>query len=49
VAAELHIYAGIGHGFGVRKSNPAPVSGWTLLSLDWMNEQGLLKKQSSGL
>jgi acetyl esterase/lipase len=43
VSAELHIYAGIGHGFGVRKSNPAPVSGWTLLFLDWMNAQGLLK------
>jgi acetyl esterase/lipase len=43
VSAELHIYAGIGHGFGVRKTNPAPVSGWTLLFLDWMNAQGLLK------
>jgi acetyl esterase/lipase len=45
VSAELHIYAGVGHGFGVRKTNPAPVSGWTLLFLDWMNAQGLLKHQ----
>ena len=43
VSAELHIYAGVGHGFGVRKSNPAPLSGWTQLFLDWMNGQGLLK------
>jgi acetyl esterase/lipase len=43
VSTELHIYAGIGHGFGVRKTNPAPVSGWTSLLLDWMSAQGLLK------
>jgi dienelactone hydrolase len=43
VSAELHIYAGVGHGFGVRKTNPAPVSGWTELFLEWMNAQGLLK------
>ena len=43
VSAELHIYAGVGHGFGVRKTNPAPVSGWTTLFLEWMNAQGLLK------
>jgi acetyl esterase/lipase len=45
IPAELHIYAGIGHGFGVRNSNPAPVSGWTTLFRDWMNSQGLLKHQ----
>jgi dienelactone hydrolase len=43
VSAELHIYAGIGHGFGVRTTNPAPVSGWTLLFLEWLNGQGFLK------
>jgi acetyl esterase/lipase len=43
VSAELHIYAGVGHGFGVRKTNPAPVSGWTSLFLEWMNARGLLK------
>jgi endo-1,4-beta-xylanase len=43
VPAELHIYAGVGHGFGVRKTNPAPVLGWTSLFLEWMNAQGLLK------
>ena len=29
-----------GHGFGVRKTNPAPVSGWTSLFLEWMNAPG---------
>ncbi len=42
VAAELHVYAGVGHGFGVRSSNPAPVSGWTTLFLQWMERQGFL-------
>jgi len=45
VSTELHIYAGIGHGFGVRKTNPAPVSGWTSLFLEWLNAEGLLKHQ----
>jgi acetyl esterase/lipase len=43
VSTELHIYAGVGHGFGIRKANPAPVSGWTELFLEWLNAQGLLK------
>jgi acetyl esterase/lipase len=43
VSAELHVYAGVGHGFGMRKSNPAAVSGWTSLFLEWMGAQGLLK------
>jgi endo-1,4-beta-xylanase len=44
VSAELHVYAGVGHGFGVRKTNPAPVSGWTALFLEWLHAQGLLKR-----
>jgi acetyl esterase/lipase len=44
VPAELHVYAGVGHGFGVRKTNPVPVSGWTMLFLEWMNAQGLLER-----
>lgn len=43
VSAELHIYAGVGHGFGVRKSNSAEVSGWTSLFLEWLDKRGLLK------
>ena len=36
VSAELHVYAGVGHGFGVRDSNGPAVSGWTQLFLDWL-------------
>jgi dienelactone hydrolase len=43
VSTELHIYAGVGHGFGIRKTNPAPVSGWPTLFLEWLNAQGMLK------
>ena len=43
VPVELHIYAGVGHGFGVRKSNPEPVAGWISLFLDWLGAEGLLK------
>ena len=43
VSAELHIYAGIGHGFGIRHSNTKPVADWPQLFLEWMSGQGLLK------
>jgi acetyl esterase/lipase len=45
VSAELHIYAGIGHGFGIRKTNPQPVADWPNLFLAWMHGQGLIKTQ----
>ncbi|WP_158820686.1 alpha/beta hydrolase [Granulicella sp. S156] len=43
VSAELHIYAGMGHGFGIRDSNTKPVADWPELFLEWMRGQGLLK------
>jgi acetyl esterase/lipase len=42
VSAELHIYAGVAHDFGVRKSN-RPCSAWTQTCADWMRHQGFLK------
>ena len=44
VSAELHVYAHTGHGFGVRASNPPPVSGWIQNFFDWMGAQGMLKR-----
>lgn len=41
VAAELHLYAQGGHGFGVRKSN-LPVSTWPDRCVAWLQSQGLL-------
>jgi acetyl esterase/lipase len=46
VPAELHIYAGIGHGFGVRKSNREPVASWIALFLQWLDAQDLLKRKA---
>jgi len=37
VPAELHIYAGVGHGFGIRASNTGPVGQWPQRFLDWLN------------
>ena len=42
VSAELHIYAGVAHDFGVRKSN-RPCSAWTQTCAEWMRHQGFLK------
>jgi endo-1,4-beta-xylanase len=42
VPAELHIFSGIGHGFGIRPANPPDVREWPALFLAWMSRQGLL-------
>jgi acetyl esterase/lipase len=36
--AELHIFEGAGHGFGVRLSNPMPVAAWPQRFLDWLEQ-----------
>jgi acetyl esterase/lipase len=43
VPVELHIFAGIGHGFGLRPSNTGPVSKWPDRFLEWMGQEGFLK------
>jgi acetyl esterase/lipase len=45
VPAELHIYAGVGHGFGLRASNTGPVSKWIDRFYEWLGEDCFLKKQ----
>jgi acetyl esterase/lipase len=42
VSAELHVYAGSTHDFGVRH-NDSPCSAWTQSCADWMRHQGFLK------
>ncbi|MGH8248935.1 MAG: alpha/beta hydrolase, partial [Gammaproteobacteria bacterium] len=44
VPAELHIYAGAGHGFGLRASNRAPVGGWPERFREWLADRGFLGK-----
>ncbi len=41
VAAELHVYAQGGHGFGVRRSS-LPCSTWTDRCAAWLQNQGML-------
>jgi endo-1,4-beta-xylanase len=43
VPTELHMLAGVGHGFGVRPVNPPHVAIWTTLFHDWLDASGMLK------
>ena len=36
VPTQLHIYEGIGHGFGMRRENTGPVAAWPQRFLDWL-------------
>jgi acetyl esterase/lipase len=45
VPAELHVYAGAAHDFGVRQSDQ-PCSTWTRSCVDWMRKQGFLKARA---
>jgi endo-1,4-beta-xylanase len=44
VPAELHVYSGVGHGFGLRASNTGPVAHWLDRVHEWLDGRGLLKK-----
>jgi endo-1,4-beta-xylanase len=45
VSAELHVYANVGHGFGVRESKTRrPVDGWLQRFEEFLSVQGMLKK-----
>ena len=36
IPAELHLYARVGHGFGLRASNTGPVAAWPRQFVDWL-------------
>lgn len=44
VPAELHIYSGIGHGFGMRDRNTGPAAAWPERLLEWMGDSRFLKQ-----
>lgn len=44
VPAELHIYAGVGHGFGLRPSPEGAVADWPRQVRFWLQEVGYLKQ-----
>jgi endo-1,4-beta-xylanase len=39
VPAELHLYAGAGHGFGVRDSNRGPAAAWIVRFQEWLADR----------
>ena len=43
VSAELHEYAGVGHGFGLRLSQHGAVADWPQVFVEWMDGRGLLR------
>ncbi len=44
VPAELHIYSGVGHGFGLRERNHGAFASWPDRLLDWLGASGFLGK-----
>jgi acetyl esterase/lipase len=44
VPVELHIYSGVGHGFGLRPSNTGAVADWPNLFDEWLGQNGFFKK-----
>jgi endo-1,4-beta-xylanase len=42
VPAELHIYAGVGHGFGLRETNFFPAGAWPERFHEWLDDRGFL-------
>jgi len=44
VPVELHIYAGVGHGFGLRPGNTGPVSKWIDRFYEWLGQSRFLKQ-----
>jgi acetyl esterase/lipase len=44
-SAELHVYAGVGHGFGVRATTRGAVAGWIDRFRDWLDGRGFLKRK----
>jgi acetyl esterase/lipase len=41
--AELHVFSGQGHGFGIRTTNPSNVTDWPDLFYRWLESSGFVK------
>jgi endo-1,4-beta-xylanase len=44
VPAELHVYAGAGHGFGLRATDHSPAASWPARFQEWLADRGLLAR-----
>ena len=47
VSAELHIFAGVGHGFGIQDRNPPGVRDWPVLFRDWLVSRKIIPASGS--
>jgi acetyl esterase/lipase len=45
VPAELHVYTGVGHGFGVRSANTGAIAEWPERFLEWLGTLGFFKRR----
>jgi len=43
VSAEIHVYAGVGHGFGLRDDMKGPVKEWLIRFHEWLAVRGMLQ------
>jgi endo-1,4-beta-xylanase len=43
--AELHIYEGVGHGFGLRAGNLGAAAAWPQRFLEWLDQEGFGRRQ----
>ena len=41
-SAEFHVYAGVGHGFGLRPSMKGPIALWPVRFAEWLEGRGFL-------
>ena len=44
-SAELHVYAGVGHGFGMRETTKGAVTSWPVRFHEWLDSNGFLKRK----
>jgi acetyl esterase/lipase len=42
-SAELHVFSGVGHGFGLRATTRGAIAQWPSRFYDWLDARGLLK------
>ncbi len=42
VPAELHVYAGAGHGFGIRETDHSPAAAWPERFREWLADRGFM-------
>jgi endo-1,4-beta-xylanase len=46
VSAELHVFAGLGHGFGFRPTNKGVAATWPERLVEWLDGRGFLARKN---